>query len=341
MAPRMAGRDHGTHEHSRAGQRRAGGGRAAPHRPGRADRPRPPPYGGHRPREGLLLRRAGLRRGGRGARHSGLGHDGRHPVRLGRRLPPPPRLQHVEVGGRRPAARRGGRPPPRRARLPDPRRTRRRRAPPPGGRRAAAPALRPRHPRGRLPVRSRRQRPRAGLGPARRAVARRRRRPPRGDLRRPRPGRPAQRALSRRTPTADSASSAIVADIGRAVPVPAIPASGAAAAPIVNWRTPIRAEALPATSGWPASASAMVLGNTRPMLATSTHSGTSSVTSGSEPTATTANTAQPATAIDVTPIRSIVSAATRPASRPLSWPATTMPTLLTAKTAENACGEAP
>ena len=91
---------------SRAGQRRADRGRAAPDRPRRADRPRPPAHRRHRPREGLLLRRARLRRRRRGARRPRLGHDRRHPVRLRRRLPPPPRLQHVEVGGRRAAARR-------------------------------------------------------------------------------------------------------------------------------------------------------------------------------------------------------------------------------------------
>ena len=118
-ASRMAG---WAHEHSRAGQRRAGRGGAAPHRPRRADRARPPAHRRHRPREGLLLRRARLRRRRRGARRPGLGHDRRHPVRLRRRLPPPPRLQHVEVGGRRAAARRRRRPAPRRAQLPDARR---------------------------------------------------------------------------------------------------------------------------------------------------------------------------------------------------------------------------
>ena len=37
---------------------------------------------------------------------AGMGHDRRHPVCVRGRLPPPPRLQHLEVGRRRPAARR-------------------------------------------------------------------------------------------------------------------------------------------------------------------------------------------------------------------------------------------
>ena len=52
------------------------------------------------------------------------------------------------------------------------------------------------------------------------------------DLRRPRPGRSPQRELSRSAASEASDSAAIVAAIGTAVPVPAIPASGAAAAPI-------------------------------------------------------------------------------------------------------------
>ena len=55
----------------------------------------------HRPRARLLRRRARLRRRRRGARRARLGHDGRHPLRLRRRLSPSPRLQHVEVGRRR------------------------------------------------------------------------------------------------------------------------------------------------------------------------------------------------------------------------------------------------
>ena len=48
---------------------------------------------------------------------------------VGRRLPPPPRLQHLEVGRRRPAARRRRRPAPRRDPLPDARGPGRRAAP--------------------------------------------------------------------------------------------------------------------------------------------------------------------------------------------------------------------
>ena len=47
-----------------------------------------------------------LRRRPRGARRPRVGNDRRHPLRLRRRLPPPPRVQHVEVGRRAAAARR-------------------------------------------------------------------------------------------------------------------------------------------------------------------------------------------------------------------------------------------
>ena len=72
-----------------------------PDRPGRPDRPHPPAHGRHRPDPRLLRRRARVRRDLRGARRARLGHHRRHPVPVGRRLPPPPRLQHVEVEGRR------------------------------------------------------------------------------------------------------------------------------------------------------------------------------------------------------------------------------------------------
>ena len=121
----------------------------------------------------------------RGARRPRLGHDRRHPLPLRRRLSPPPRLQHLEVGRRAAAARRRDRAAPRRAQLPDARGARRRRRAAARGRLAAAPARRPRHAPGRLHQRSRRQRPRAGVGPAGRGVAARRRGPHRdGDRRR-------------------------------------------------------------------------------------------------------------------------------------------------------------
>ena len=56
----------------------------------------------------------------RGSRRSRLGDDRRHPVRLGRRLPPPSRLQHLAVEGRRADARRRSPASPRRDRLSDP-----------------------------------------------------------------------------------------------------------------------------------------------------------------------------------------------------------------------------
>ena len=92
---------------------------AQPDRPGRADRPHPPAHGRHRPDPRLLRRRARVRRDRRGPRCARLGHDRRHPVRVRRRLPPPPRLQHLEVEGRPAHARRRRGPSPRGDRVPD------------------------------------------------------------------------------------------------------------------------------------------------------------------------------------------------------------------------------
>ena len=168
---RVALAEHSVHEHGDPGQHHPDGARPAPDRSRHHDRPRPPAHGRHRPGARLLCRRPRLRRRAGGARRAGLGHDRRHPVRVGRRLSPPPRLQHLEVGRRRPAARRRGGPAPRRDPLPDARGPRRRAAAAARGRLADPPGDRPRHARGDLHLRPGRQRPRALLGPLARRVA--------------------------------------------------------------------------------------------------------------------------------------------------------------------------
>ena len=102
----------------------------------------------------------------------GLGHDRRHPVPVGGRLPPPSGLQHLEVQGRRPAARRRGGAAPHRARVSDPARARRCLPPAEGRRLADPPDRRPRHARGDLHHRPGRQRRRADVGPAGRSSGR-------------------------------------------------------------------------------------------------------------------------------------------------------------------------
>ena len=170
----------------RCGPRRP---RPAPDRPGRDDRARPPAHRRHRPRARLLRRRARLRRRLRGARRARLGHHRRHPVRV-RRAAITTTSASTPGSRRRPAAaRRRRRPAPRGDPLPDPRRPGRRPAAPAGGRLAAAPAHRPRHARGDLHLRPRRQRPRAVLGSPVRAVAARRAGPHRRDRPRSRPRR--------------------------------------------------------------------------------------------------------------------------------------------------------
>ena len=133
----------------------------------RRHRPRPPQGRRHRPLARLLLRRARLRAAAALRRRRGL--------RLGRRLPPPHRPQHLALEGRLAAA--AAAPP---ASSTSRSATRPARALADALRRlieAGVPLerrLRPRRQRGALPRRPRRQRRRALLGPAEGGVAARR-----------------------------------------------------------------------------------------------------------------------------------------------------------------------
>jgi hypothetical protein len=49
--------------------------------------------------------------------------------------------------------------------------------------------------------------------------------------------------------SAETPRTAITGAMGKAVPVPETPTRGATAAPIANWSTPIKADALPAVRG--------------------------------------------------------------------------------------------
>ena len=105
--------------------------------------------------------------------------DGRRALPVGGRLPPRPRLQHVDLRRGHAASSRNDRPLPRRRPLPHPRGAGRRAEAPRRRRLAAQRRQRPRDARGAVSPRPRRQRSRALLGPPRRGVADRRGRPSR------------------------------------------------------------------------------------------------------------------------------------------------------------------
>ena len=115
--------------------------------PRRRHRSRPPEGRRHRPFARLLPRHPRLRRDAADRR--------RGRVHLGRRLPPPPRPEHVGVARRLAAAAGHDRPLPRRDPLPGPARARRRAAAAGRGRLADRRRHRPRRLRGDLPARSR------------------------------------------------------------------------------------------------------------------------------------------------------------------------------------------
>ena len=133
----------------------------------------------------------------------------------------------------------------------------------------------------------------------------------------------------------------ITTAIGSAVPRPPSPTSGAAAAPHRNCPTPSRAEADPAASGCPDSASAVVFGSTMPIIDTARNSGGSSQISRCEPEATAASTPRPPARCTASAALSRVPGATRPSSIPLTWLASTMPSALTPKMIPNVCGDTP
>src|SRR3954468_18940094 len=94
---------------------------------------------------------------------------------------------------------------------------------------------------------------------------------------------------------ADAATTVMIAAIGTALSVPAAPTSGATSAPIRNCPTPSSADAVPATSGWSASASAVELGSTNDRLETMTNIGASTAHTPSPPASATASSALAAT----------------------------------------------
>ena len=109
---------------------------------------------------------------------------------------------------------------------------------------------------------------------------------------------------------------------------------------MANWLRPSPADALPAVRGWSASASAVALGKTRPMHATSTKKlgrSTGSPTSKS----TEASTPSPPTALIVTPASSSARGPTRSTSARPTWLAATRPPALSAKSRLKTWGEAP
>ncbi len=152
----------------------------------RRHRPCPPEGRGHRPRTGLLRRRARVRVAA-AVRVAGC-------VRLGGRLPPSHRPQHLGVARRLASSARHDRALPRRHPLSDAAGAGGCAAAPGRGRRPAAGSVGPRRLRGPVPRRSRRERRRAVLGPPARGVAADRGRRARNGDGAARPARSARRA---------------------------------------------------------------------------------------------------------------------------------------------------
>ena len=94
-------------------------------------------------------------------------------------------------------------------------------------------------------------------------------------------------------------------------------------------------------SGWSDRASAVELGMTRPMLATSTKRGAASAQTPSPPTRSTVSTTTPATAFTARAAASSCAGVKRTSSRWFSSLAPSMPTAFTAKSTLNAAGEMP
>ena len=133
---------------------------------------------------------------------------------------------------------------------------------------------------------------------------------------------------------------AVTMTIGSAVCDPPTPASGAASAPVANWLSPSSAEALPAVRGWSASASAVALGNTSPMLAT-THEEARQQHDEADVEHDRREHAEAAEGAHRRPASSSVRGPRRSTSVRLTWLAAMMPPALSAKSTLKSCGEAP
>ncbi|GAA1032047.1 hypothetical protein GCM10009557_29220 [Virgisporangium ochraceum] len=124
-------------------------------------------------------------------------------------------------------------------------------------------------------------------------------------------------------------------------PEPSSPTSGAAAPPRPNCTAPRSTAAVPATAPWRDIARAGVFGNTRPIVATVSQSGTSMP--GRPPRPVTVDTTSTSEAVAPTSIAAtrIRCGGRRRRSQALSCVATTRPTAPAPKTNPNACPLSP